>query len=410
MDRQIIYPGSIPLDTDLLNVQRNTLLALGSLAGSVLGSGPVADGLACTPSGSGFSVSIGPGSLSIAMPLDGTSFGSLPADLSIVVKTGVNTASIPLQLGTNPDQDTVLCWLVQATLTEQDDQPLTLQYWNAAAPTVAFAGPGNSGTAQNTRRHMLLTLSTKASSPVPVGSFAPPSPDPGAVGLYCVTTWVGKSGVTSDDIVRLPTAPFLQFHLPDLTPGFSRQVIATASETWQVPAGVKLTRVRLVGGGGGGGGGSTSFGGGGGGAGGYAEAILSVQPGQSVPIVVGAGGAPSAPNNTASTGGTSSFGSLISASGGQGGASSNPDSHGGAGGTGLGGVLLMQGGMGGDGPMVAGVPAGNGGCSIFGGGGRGANGGGPPADGKAPGSGAGGGYGNNASGGYGAAGLVIIEY
>lgn len=410
MDRQIVYPGSIPLDTDLLSVQRNALLALGSLASTVLGSSPIVDGLACSPASSGYAVSIGPGTLSISMQLDATAYGSLPADASSILKMGVNTGVIPLQLGTTPDQSTVLCWLVQAALVEQDDQALALQYWNAANPTVPFSGPGNSGSAQYTRRRTQLVLGVKSSAPVPVGTFAPPSPDPGSVGLYGVTTWVGKAGVTADDIRPLPTAPLLSYHLPDLTPGFSRQEVITADRTWQSPQGVRRIRVRLVGGGGGGGGGTTSFGGGGGGAGGYAEAILSLQPGQSIPISVGVGGTPSPPTVTGGTGGTSKFGDFVVALGGLGGASSNPDSHGGTGGLGVAGALLVPGGMGGDGPMIGGVPAGNGGSSAFGGGGRGSNGGGSPADGKAPGAGAGGGYGNNASGGFGAAGVVIVEY
>lgn len=410
MDRQIVYPGSIPLDTDFLSIQRNTLLAFGSLAKMVLGASPVADGLQCNPDSSGYAVSIGPGTLSVPMSLDDAGFGSLPADPTSIVKTAVNASSVTLQLGTAPDQGTVLCWLTQASLQEKDDQPLTLQYWNAASPTVPFSGPGNSGTAQNTRRRTVLNLAAKVSAPLPVGTFAPPSPDPGWVGLYGVTTWVGKAGVTADDIHVLPTSPLLAFHLPDLVPGFSRQEVMKANRNWQVPQGVRRVRVQVVGAGGGGGGGTTSFGGGGGGAGGFAEVILSVQPGQSFPIVIGVGGASSPPNVTGGVGGTSQFGDSVTAQGGQGGASANPDSHGGAGGAGVSGDLLVQGGMGGDGPMITGVPAGNGGASIFGGGGRGSNGGGPPADGKAPGSGAGGGYGNNAAGGFGAAGMIIVQY
>ena len=410
MDRQIVYPGSIPLDTDFLNIQRSTLLALGSLTKAVLGTSPVVDGLACAPAISGYAVTIGPGTLSIATILDVASFGSLPADATPVVKTGVNPADLVIQLGTTPDQASVLCWLIQATLAEEDDLPLTLQYWNAADPTVPFGGPGNSGAAQNTRRRTKLVLSAKASAPTPVGTFAPPPPDPGAISLYGVTTWVGKPGVAPEDIHSLPDAPFLPFHLPNLAPGFSRQDVINADRIWQVPQGVFRVRVRAVGGGGGGGGGTNSYGGGGGGAAGFAEAILAVQPGQSFPVVVGIGGTPAPPAVTAGAGGTTRFGDAVVAQGGIGGASSNPDSHGGAGGVGAAGALLIQGGMGGDGPMIGGVPAGNGGAGYFGGGGRGSNGGGAPADGKAPGSGAGGGYGNNASGGFGAPGLVVVEY
>jgi hypothetical protein len=37
MDRNIVYPGSIPLDTDLLSVNRNTMIGLGFLARAILG-------------------------------------------------------------------------------------------------------------------------------------------------------------------------------------------------------------------------------------------------------------------------------------------------------------------------------------------------------------------------------------
>jgi hypothetical protein len=355
-------------------------------------------------------VSIGPGTLSLLQPVDATPFGSLPAYPTSILKTGINLASTTLQLGVSADQGTVLCWLIQATLQDQDGQPLALQYWNANAPTIPFSGPGNSGAAQNTLRTTAIVFSAKSSAPVPVGTFAPPSPDPGCIGLYGVTTWVGNSTVTTGNIQVLPTAPILPFHLPQLTPGFSRQTIITSSGTWTVPAGVSLLRVRVVAGGGGGGGGSTTYGGGGGGAGGYAEAIVSVTPGAVYTATVGAGGAPGAPTVTGGNGGTTDFGELAVAQGGLGGASSNPDSHGGTGGSGATGVLLIEGGMGGDGPSVGGVPAGNGGASVFGGGGRGSNGGGAPANGRAPGSGAGGGYGSGAFGGQGASGIVILEY
>ena len=285
MDRQVVYPGSIPLDTDLLSIQRNTLAALGALTQSILGTQPIADGLPCSPTPSGYGVVIGAGTLSMAVALDQTAFGSLPSVSNTVMKTGVvvNPISIPLQ--TTSDQTMVLSWLIQATLTEIDDQPLTLQYWNATAPSIPFSGPGNSGSAQNTRRRTQLVINAKSSSPIPFGAFAPPPPDPGFVGLYGVTTWIGKGSTTIDDINALPTSPILRFHLPDLTPGFSRVEAFTSNRTWVVPPGVSKVRVRLVGGGGGGGGGTTGYGGGGGGAGGYAESILVLQPGQTVGVV-----------------------------------------------------------------------------------------------------------------------------
>ena len=65
MDRQIVYPGAIPLDTDLLHLQRHAMIAIGALAQAILGTNPVADGLACTPTvPASMQVVIGPGSLS----------------------------------------------------------------------------------------------------------------------------------------------------------------------------------------------------------------------------------------------------------------------------------------------------------------------------------------------------------
>lgn len=409
MDRQIVYPGSIPLDTDFLSIQRNAFAAVGSLAKLVLGSAPVLDGFVCTP-GQQYTVSIGPGSLSMQMALDASGFGSLLTDPLPIVKTGVNEGAVSLTLGTTADQSSALCWLIQATLQETDDTPIALQYWNAGNPTIPYSGPNNSGAAQNTRRHLSVVFSSKSSSPVPVGTFALPDPDPGYVGLYGITTWIGKGQITADDIVALPSAPMLQYRLPDLTPGFSRSVVITASSNWAVPAGVRRLRVRLVGAGGGGGGGTPAFGGGGGGAGGYAESIFLVSPGQSIPVVIGAGGSGAAPNATGGSGGATQFGSFAGAQGGAGGGSANPDSRGGQGGVGSAGVLLLAGGMGTDGASVAGVPAGNGGASAFGGGGRGANSGGLPANGMAPGSGAGGAYGLTSAGGAGAPGIVVVEF
>ena len=109
---------------------------------------------------------------------------------------------------------------------------------------------------------------------------------------------------------------------------------ATSSTTFVVPVGVTSLRIRVVGGGGGGqqSGGS---GGRGGGGGGYAHGVFSVSPGASYALTVGAAGGVNA------SGGTTSFGALISATGGAGGSS------GGAGGTGTGGTVQYTGGTGG---------------------------------------------------------------
>lgn len=409
MDRQIVYPGSIPLDTDLLLLQRHIMTALGVLTRCVLGSGVVAEGLLCTPGPASVGVSVGPGSLSVPTVVDTAAFGSLAPDLSGLVKTGINTGSVALTLQGPADGDHALCWLIQATISEYDAAPIALPYYNAADPTVPWSGPLNSGASQATLRAVRVGITAKPGLPQGVGGREPPPADPGWIGLYSVMTYFGRP-TEAVDIAVCPGGPFVPFRLPQLYPGFSRLEVFTQNTVWPVPADVRSAKIRLVGAGGGGGGGDADYAGGGGGAGGYAEAIVPVTPGGAVTVSVGVGGSGGGPRFNGVTGTGSAFGTMAQASGGSGGRSGNPDSSGGGGGVGQVGGVLLAGGQGGDGPLAASLPGGSGGASAFGGGGRSVFLGGPASFGQAVGSGAGGGYGPSATGGVGANGLVIVEY
>src|SRR5487761_2037361 len=99
MDRNLVYPGSIPLDTDLLSLNRNAMVAIGYLTQAVLGGSPIVDGLACTPTTpASMTVTIGPGSISQISVVDTLAFGSLPADAGDLVKMGVNLSSTSFTL------------------------------------------------------------------------------------------------------------------------------------------------------------------------------------------------------------------------------------------------------------------------------------------------------------------------
>lgn len=417
MDRQIVYPGSIPLDTDLLGAQRNTMVAIGALAQCVLGARIIASGLACTPTTpASLQVLVGPGSLSAPEPVDISPYGSLPALPALTtIKTGINLNNAVFTVAPPPSSGQVLTWLVQAALQEQDTAPVVLPYYNAANPAQPFSGAGNNGAAQSTLRQQLVALQCKPGTPGPAGSQGIPTPDTGWVSLWLITLTYGQTAVTAANISPAPGAPFLPFQLPQLTPGFSRQSVIALSGTWTVPLGVTQARVRIIGGGGGGGGGGNGFSGGGGGAGGFAQAIVQVIPGATVPVSIGQGGAGGQSGQSGSSGGVSSFAGLVSATGGGGGGSNNPYSAGGPGGAGqvdgsISNPLAQFGGYGTDGYSAASAPAGAGGASIMGGGGRGASGGGPAANGQAAGSGGGGAYGGAVPGGQGANGLIIVEF
>jgi hypothetical protein len=176
--------------------------------------------------------------------------------------------------------------------------------------------------------------------------------------------------------------------------------VFTASGTWTRPSDVTAIVVEVVGGGGGGGGYGTTAGGAGA-AGGYAKKLI-VNPTASETVTIGAGGAGGASgDNDGTAGGTSSFGSLASATGGPGGQGSAGIAGGQPGGLGSGGDINIYGGDGCDGD-VGGV----GGASVFGSGGR--HGGTSGVDANAPGSGGGGCHTSTGPGGDGADGIIIV--
>jgi hypothetical protein len=189
----------------------------------------------------------------------------------------------------------------------------------------------------------------------------------------------------------------------------------TGAYSFTVPSGVYWLWVRVVGAGGGGGACLSAQVGGGGGSGGYSESWIAVNPGQVIPLTVGAGGPGggwSGGSNDGSAGGSSSFGSML-ATGGLGGKAQPWTTAGGLGGYGSGGQLNFHGAIGGDGSTSSNqVQGGHGGASKFGGGGRSAdtdNDG--ESNGQAPGSGGGGAWKNQGvKGGNGQDGAIIISY
>ncbi|MDE1896275.1 MAG: hypothetical protein KGH91_04280 [Rhodospirillales bacterium] len=417
MDRNIVYPGSIPLDTDILSTNRNTMIGIAALTAATLGNGVMADGLACTPtSPASLSVVVGPGSITQLSPLDATAYGSLAADVTDqIVKTGINLQATNFSLSVPASSGQSINYLIEATFAESDADPAVLPYVNAANPTQPFSGPANLGTAQNTQRVQRVQLQVKPGAAAPSGTQATPAVDAGWVGLYVVTVNYGQTAITAASISTLPQAPFLRFKLPGLRPGFSSMQVFASSGNFVVPNGVSAVKVKVVGGGGSGGYHSTMPSGGGG-AGARSIGIVSgLIPGQVIPVTVGAGGAAPGSYANGNNGGASSFGSYITAGGGiggNGGTAANFANAGGSGGIAYGGQLNTGGSVGTDSIVVA-CRGGDGGGP---GNGRGASG---PLSGIAAASYGGGGGGGGCSsgtspagspGGAGAGGIVTVEY
>ncbi|WP_114910883.1 glycine-rich domain-containing protein [Acidibrevibacterium fodinaquatile] len=411
MDRNIVYPGAIPLDTDILTINRNTLIALGYLVQATLGSNTVVDGLACAPtSPASMSVTVGPGSITTLTTIDPLAYGALPADnTDPLVKMGINTTPTSFTLTAPTSSGESIAYLIEASFLESDTDPVILPYYNAANPAQPYSGPSNSGAAQNTARIERVQLQVKSGAPAPTGTQTTPPVDSGWFGLYVITVAYGATSITAANIETLATAPFIPFKLPALTPGVSRMTAFGQSGTWTVPSGISQVRARLWGAGGGAGGGGSGAGGSGGG---YAEGYFPVTPGTTIAITVGAGG------TSGLAGGTTSFGTFASATGGAPGGSGSANGAGVAaanGGTGSGGSLGISGQFGQNGLVFpgGGLVGGSGGAAFGGGGAFGPAGSSstslPGLDGAFAGAGASGGIADGA-GGTGANGLVILEW
>ncbi len=388
------------------------MVALGYLAQATLGQTTIVDGLACAPTQpASMSVSVGPGSLTQFGVLDTTPFGSLPPSPAPLVRIGTSLASANFTLAAPAAAGQTISYLIQASLLEIDTTPIVLPYYNAANPGIPYSGPGGGGAAQMTQRLQTVELAIKAGPAVAAGTPTLPAVDAGWVGLYAVTVAFGQTTILASNIATLPSAPFVPYKLPFLSPGTRNLAVfqPTSQGVWTVPAGVAAVRLRIWGGGGAGGGGFGTAGGGGAG-GGYSEGFYAVAPGQSFVVSVGNGGA-------ASAGGGSSFGSLASAAGGQAGGNGGGGAGGGgsaAPGGGFGNGFWQAGGSGGDA-----FGAGSAWLSGAGGGSHGGAGGGAVAGqasaslngraGTSTGAGGSGGVGGGI-GGQGGAGLVLVEW
>ena len=321
MDRNIVYPGAIPLDTDILSINQNTMIALGYLIRAAFGQSVVVDGLSCLPTVPGsMSVQVGPGSVIQLDDVETQPFGSLPARTSEpLVKMGINTAPQIFNLTAPGTGGTSVNYLVQARFQEDDEGLTVLPYYNASNPAQPFSGPSNSGLPQAALRRQYVRLQLKTGVPSASGTQLTPSSDQGWVGLYAITATYGQTTISSSDIVPLATAPFLTWKLPMLRPGFGAGVQSfTNSGTFVVPAGVTQVEVEVWGAGSGSFASSGTIASGGGSGGGYArKRITGLTPGQAIGVTVGTGGAAGRTTGAApGAGGASSFGDFCQATGG----------------------------------------------------------------------------------------------
>jgi hypothetical protein len=220
MDRQIVWPGAIPLETDILNTNRHAMVALGRLAMDVLGTNTLVSGLSCTPTTvPNMAVNIGPGAVYSLQNVDNTAYSSLPADTADqILKQGILLASAATQLTMSAPTISgySVIYLIEAAYSEVDTGAITLPYYNSANPAVPFSGPANNGQPSYTLRAGTVNVQAKAG--VAAGSPVAPAVDTSFVPLYYVTIAYGQTAITSASISVAPGAPFLTAGLAGLMP------------------------------------------------------------------------------------------------------------------------------------------------------------------------------------------------
>lgn len=227
MDRQIVYPGQIPLETDLLNTNRNTLVALAMLVQDVLGSASLVSGFTCIPTApASLAVQVTPGRFYSLQNLDGTAYSSLAADTAHqVMKQGILLDAVTLNCPAPATVGYSINYLIEAAYQDSDTTPVTLPYYNASNPSQAYSGPNNTGTSQSTQRKGIVLLQAKAGVAAATGSQTTPAADAGYVGLFVVTVANGQATITSGNITQASGAPFLSSSLP----GLIANLLSTAS-------------------------------------------------------------------------------------------------------------------------------------------------------------------------------------
>jgi hypothetical protein len=338
MDRIFFYPGELMQDTDLLNMEKNTMIGLGAVLEMMLGANQIVSGFTCSAlpnnavTGAAFAVSISRGFMTSYQEVDPNAFGSVGTDTARnVMKCGVNLSSSTVAL-TNAGPNTsgqAINYLISAGFSEGDTEATVLPYVNAANPSQPYSGQNNTGTTQNTVRQQSVVFEVTAGAAANAGTQTTPAAPAGYVPLFVVTITNGDAAVQSGEIAQSPLAPIIPHVLQSLSPGFSTSATLTAAEgNIVVPAGVTRMRLTALGGGGGGGGAAACYSaqisaGNGGQGSGTAILYLTVTPGQVIPYTIGAGGVGGAAGQPGGVGGGTNVAGM-NVPGGQGGVSFGP--------------------------------------------------------------------------------------
>jgi hypothetical protein len=210
MRRVINYAGAVPLETDLLNLNKNVMVAIGHVLQDMIGTSTLFSGLGCVPtSPAGMTVNVNPGRAYSLQATDTGAYSSLAADARTIVKQGILLDAVNFSCPAPTTAGFSINYLVQGAFQEVDGGSTVLPYYNASNPASAYSGPNNTGTSNTTYRDNTVQLSLKAGTAATTGSQVTPTPDAGYNGLWVITVPYGATSITSGNISQYSGAPFL---------------------------------------------------------------------------------------------------------------------------------------------------------------------------------------------------------
>jgi len=158
-------------------------------------------------------VQVGLGRIYSPLAVDTGTYGSLPADPTVILKQGILAAPVTLNTPAPVTAGFSINYLVEAQYADVDGNSSVLAFYNAANPASPLAGPGGLGASSTTQRFGTAAVQIKAGIAATTGTQTTPAPDSGFVGLYVVTVANGAVTITSGNIAQAPGAPFISSNL-----------------------------------------------------------------------------------------------------------------------------------------------------------------------------------------------------
>lgn len=211
MDRQIVYIGAIPQDTDLLNTNLDSYIGLAKLSAAVLGTVSLLNNFTCTQtSPASMNVTVSAGEIYALENIDNDTYGSIPPDTThAIVKQGINLDTTTLTCTAPSTVGNSVNYLVQIGFSETDTGSEVLPYYNSSDPSQAWSGPNNNGTPNYTVRTDSCNVNLKQGVQAPTGTQVTPSPDSGFLGAFVITVAHGATTVINSNISVYNSSNFI---------------------------------------------------------------------------------------------------------------------------------------------------------------------------------------------------------